>query len=78
MAADLAPSDLDIRPVNFESNANNTIILHESPVSTDINNLFILTNPGPMNSPVYHLLLGNQVPVSRARFSIEYLLNRGY
>ena len=32
MLAVLAPSDVDLRPVDFEPINNNTIILHESPV----------------------------------------------
>ena len=51
--AGLAPIDVNSRPVDFEFITNNTILLHESPVSSDVNNLF--------NSP-------NQVPVSRDRF----------
>ena len=51
--AGLAPIDVNSRPVDFEFITNNTILLHESPVSSDDNNLF--------NSP-------NQVPVSRDRF----------
>ena len=80
MVANLAPSDVDLRSVDFESIANNTIILHESPVSSDKNHLFNFPDLGPMISPVLQmqffftmltlgtLLFCNQVPVSRARF----------
>ena len=52
MVATLAPSDIGLRPVDFESITNNTIILHESPVSSNINDW---PNLGPMNSSVWQL-----------------------
>ena len=55
MVADLAPSDVDSRLVDFESIANNTIILHELPVTSDRNHLFNSPNLGPMISPVLQL-----------------------
>ena len=37
MVADLAPNDVNSRNVNFELIINNTIVMHESPVSSDVN-----------------------------------------
>ena len=49
--ANLAPSDVNSRPVDFEFITNNTITLHESPISSDANALFNSPNLGPTNSP---------------------------
>ena len=49
----LAPSDVNSRQVDFELVTNKTIILHESPVSSDANDLFNSTNFGPTNSSVF-------------------------
>ena len=79
MVVGFAPSDVNLRPVNFGLITNNTIIMHESPVSFDINALFNSPNPGPTDSPVFQLqvltmltlgtlLFCNQVPIPRARF----------
>ena len=75
MVADLAPSDVNSRTVNIEQITNNTITLHEPPVSSDVNALFNSPNLGPTNSPVFqlqssdhvdsrNLLFSNQVPIS--------------
>ena len=35
MVADLAPSDVDSRPVKFELITTDTVVMHESPISSD-------------------------------------------
>ena len=61
MVAELAPSDVNSRPVDFELITNNTIILHESPVSSDVNVLFNSPYLGPMNSTVFQLQSSDHV-----------------
>ena len=52
MVAVLAPSDVNSKHVHFELITNNTITLHESHVSSEVNDLFNSPNLSPMNSPV--------------------------
>ena len=61
MVAVLAPSDVDSRNVNFNLITDTTIVLHESPVSSDVNNLFDTPNVGPTNSSVFQLQSSDQV-----------------
>ena len=61
MVAVLAPSDVNSKNVHFELIANNTIILHESHVSSDKNDLFNSHNLSPMNSPVSQMQSSDHV-----------------
>ena len=82
MVAVLAASDVNSRPVDFELITNETIILHELTVSSDVNNLFYSPNLGLTNSSVFqpqssdhvdYRNLASHQPSSRARFTTEYL-----
>ena len=61
MVVDLAPSDVDSRNVNFELITNNTIVMHEPPVSSDVNALFSSPNLGPTSSPGFQLQSSDHV-----------------
>ena len=61
MVADLAPSDVNSRNVRFEFITDNTIVMHESPVSSDVNNLLNSHNLGPTNSSVFQLQSSDHV-----------------
>ena len=57
----MAFSDVNSRPFNFELITNNTIIMHASPVSSDVNDLFNYPNLDPMNSTVFQLQSSDHV-----------------
>ena len=61
MVAVLAPSDVNSRLANFVLITNNTITLHESPVSSDVNGLSNSPNLSHMNSSVFQLQSSDHV-----------------
>ena len=61
IVTDLATSDVNSRNVNFELITNNTIVMHESPVSSNVNDLFNSPNLGPKNSSVFQLQSSDHV-----------------
>ena len=61
MMTDLVPIDINSRPVNSDLITNNTITLHESPVSSVVNALFNSPNIGCTNPPVFQLQVFDHV-----------------
>ena len=75
MVADMAPSNFDSRPVDFELITTDTITMHESSISSDVITLLITSVFQFFNCKALTkltlrtLLFSNQVPIPRARFS---------